>query len=402
MSKQTTTYLSMKKLFFLLFGLYLSYPVFSQTTYYYPPGYFGLYNNQSTSARAQGMGFTTLTRAGIENSFYNPAAIGSSKTPIQAYANYANGHSYRPNSRYYFVGGAVRLKEKISVGLSYFSYQNPDPVWTTIIGGGTFDTDFFSQRAISILAAYELMEGLQVGLSANMMQENAVNGEKTNSDFIPSLGAQYQKGVNFFKSEKIRNQQFFGALSLSNFLFNGETNQEYQDWMSISYLPIILRLGTGYSFQLPLSSGLTSGKAYFREGAQAVDLRLDLQFQDYLPGGPENNTDHELSTAFGVGAEAWFFERLAFRIGYFTEKGPSGIQSDGDIWVTGNRAGFSWGYGTLIPTYQLTDGKMPFDIEVNLVTGKQITSLNEEIYTHPAIFADDTFQFAFGLNLLWR
>ena len=392
----------MKKLFFLLFGFFLSCPVFSQTSYYYPPGYFGLYNNQSTSARAQGMGFTTLTRAGIENSFYNPAAIGSSMAPIQAYANYANGHSYRPNSRYYFVGGAFKLKEKFSLGISYFSYQNPDPVWTTIIGSETFDTDFFSQHAISLLASYQVVEGLQVGLSANLMQENAVNGEKTNSDFIPSLGLQYQRPVEFFKSEKIQDQQFFGALSLSNFLFNVETNQEYESWVSDRYLPIILRLGAGFSFQLPLNLGLTADKAYFEGTDKAIDLRLDLQFQDYLPGGPKNNTDHELSTAFGVGAEAWFFERLAFRIGYFTEKGPSGIQSDGDIWVTGNRAGFSWGYGTLIPTYQLTDGKMPFDIEVNLVTGKQITSLNEEIYTHPAIFADDTFQFAFGLNLLWR
>ncbi|WP_289030613.1 hypothetical protein [uncultured Algoriphagus sp.] len=392
----------MKKLLFLFLTLSLSLPVISQTVYYYPPGYFGLFNNQSTSARAQGMGFTTLTKRGIENSFYNPAAIGSSKAPIQAYANYANGHSYRPNSRYYFAGGAFKIKEKFSVGLTYFSYQNPDPVWTTIIGGGTFDTDFFSQRAISVLAAYELMEGLQVGLSANIMQENAINGEKTNADFMPSLGLQYERNLDLIKSEKFGNQRIFGALSLYNLLFNGETNQEYQDWMSVNYLPIILRLGGGYAFQLPLTSGLTAGKGYFEGAAQAVDLRLDLQFQDYLPGGPENSTDDELNTAFGVGAEAWFFERLALRIGYFTEKGPSGTQPDGDIWVTGNRAGFSWGYGTLIPTHQLTDGKMPFDIEVNLVTGKQITSLNEKIYTHPGIFADDTFQFAFGLNLLWR
>ena len=167
----------MKKLLFMLLGIGFSAPIFSHTSFYNPPGYFGLYNNQPTIARAQGMGFTTLSKSGIENSFFNPAAIGSSKAPIQAFANYANGHSYRPNSRYYFVGGAFKLKEKISVGLSYFSYKNPDPVWTTIIGGGTFDTDFFSQGAISVLAAYKLIEGLHVGLSANMMQENAVYGE---------------------------------------------------------------------------------------------------------------------------------------------------------------------------------------------------------------------------------
>lgn len=392
----------MKKLLLLFLAACFGSTAFSQTSYYYPPGYFGLLNNQSTSARAQGMGFTTLTKGGIENSFYNPAAIANTTAPIQAYANYANGHSYRPDSRYYFVGGAFKVKEKLSVGLSYFSYQNPDPVWTTIIGWETFDTDFFSQRAISILAAYEVMEGLQVGLSANMMQENAINGEKTNADFVPSLGLQYEKPLELFKSEKIQKQRVFGAFSLYNFLFQGETTQSYQDAEAIGYLPIILRLGGGYAFQLPLGSGLTSGKAYFEGTAQAVDLRLDLQFQDYLPGGPETSTDHELNTAFGVGAEAWFFERIAFRLGYFTEKGPSGTQEDGDIWVTGNRAGFSWGYGTLVPTHQLSKEKVPFDLEINLVTGKQITSLNEKIYTHPAVFTEDSFQFSFGVSLLWR
>ena len=392
----------MKKLFLLFLGICFSFSSFSQTSYYYPPGYFGLLNNQSTSARAQGMGFTTLTKSGIENSFYNPASIGSSTAPIQAYANYANGHSYRPKSRYYFAGGAFKVKDKFTVGLSYFSYQNPDPLWTTIIGWQTFDTDYFSQRAISVLAAYEIMEGLHAGLSANMMQENGVNGEKTNSDFVPSLGLQYEKSIQLLKSEKIQKQQVFGAMSLYNFLFKGETTQSYQDAVDESYLPIILRLGAGYAFEIPLKSNLTQGKAYFENTAQAVDLRLDLQFQDYLPGGPDHITDHELNTAFGVGAEAWFFERLAFRMGYFTEKGPSGTQEDGDLWVTGNRAGFTWGYGTLIPTNQLTKGKMPFDLEVNLVTGKKVSSLNEKIYTHPNVFTENSFQFAFGLNLLWR
>ena len=96
--------------------------------------------------------------------------------------------------------------------------------------------------------------------------------------------------------EKIRNQQFIVGLSLSKFLFNDETNQEHQYWMSISYLPIILRMGTGYSFQLPLNLGLTADKAYFEGAAHAVDLRLHLQFQDYLPGGLESSTDNELNT----------------------------------------------------------------------------------------------------------
>ncbi|WP_268036528.1 hypothetical protein [Algoriphagus sp. PAP.12] len=392
----------MKKLLIGILVISFSFSSFSQTSYYYPPGYFGLFSNQSTSARAQGMGFTTLTKPGIENSFYNPSSIGNSKAPIQVYANYANGHSYRPKSRYYFAGGAFKVTDKFTVGLSYFSYQNPDPVWTTIIGWQTFDTDFFSQRAISLVAAYEIMEGLQAGLSANMMQENAVNGEKTNSDFVPSLGLQYERAIQFFKSEKIKNQQLVGAMSLYNFIFQGKTSQSYQDANAEGYLPIILRLGGGYSFQLPLKLQLIHDKSYFKGTAQAVDLRLDLQYQDYLPGGPENITDHELNTSFGIGAEAWFFERIALRMGYFTEKGPSGEQEDGDLWVTGNRAGFSWGYGTLIPTYLLSKEKIPFDMEVNFVTGKQITSLNEKIYTHPAIFTENTFQFSFGLNLLWR
>jgi hypothetical protein len=289
----------------------------------------------------------------------------------------------------------------LAIGLSYFTYRNPDPIWTTIIGE-TYDTDLFVQGAFSAVASYQVLDELQVGLGLNFMTENAIDGEKTNSDFIPTLGVQYEKEIPIFSSEKIQNQKIKGAFSLFNFIFNNETTQTYEDNIKFGYLPIILRFGAGYSFTTPLKSGWVADKAYFSGTAQAVDLSLDLQYQDYLSGSDAFGTDHESNTAFGVGAEAWFFERVAFRLGYFTEKGPSGSQEDGGLWVTGNRSGFTWGYGTLIPTYQLTEGKMPFDIEVDFITGKQLSSLNEEIYTHPNVFTENTFQFSFGLNLLWR
>lgn len=393
---------AMKKLLFLFLAACLSFPVFSQTVYYYPPGYFGLLNNQLTSARSQAMGFTTLTKGGIENSFYNPAAIGNTGAPVQVAANYANGHSYRPDSHYYFVGGAYKVIPKLAVGLSYFTYRNPDPVWTTIIGE-TYDTDLFTQGAMSALVSYQVLDELQVGLGLNFMTENAINGEKTNSDFIPTLGVQYEKELSLINSDKIQNQKVKGAVSLFNFIFNNETTQTYEDNLSFGYLPIILRLGAGYSFTMPMQSGWVADKAYFSGTPQAVDLALDLQYQNYLPGSDPISEDYKSNTGFGVGAEAWFFERLAFRMGYYSETGPSGRQADGDLWVTGNRSGFTWGYGTLVPTNQLTQGKLPFDLEVNFITAKQLSSLNTEIYTHPSIFTDgNTFQFSFGLNLLWR
>lgn len=391
----------MKKLLTLFFCVCFSLTGFSQVSYYYPPGYFGLLNNQLTSARSQAMGFTTLTKGGIENSFYNPAAIGNTGAPVQVAANYANGHSYRPDSHYYFVGGAYEINSKLSVGLSYFTYRNPDPVWTSIIGV-VYDTDLFTQGALSALVSYQVLDELQVGLGLNFMTENAINGEKTNSDFIPTIGIQYEKELSLIKSDKIQNQKIKGAASLFNFLFNNETSQTYEDNVNFEYLPIILRLGAGYEFRTPLQSGWISEKAYFKGAAQAVDLSLDLQYQNYLPGADPVAPDHENSTTFGVGAEAWFFERLAMRVGYFSETGPSGNTNEGNLWVTGNRSGFTWGYGTLIPTHQLTEGKMPFDLEVNIITAKQLSSLNTDNYTHQNIFTDNTFQFSFGVNLLWR
>ncbi|MDG1279120.1 MAG: hypothetical protein P8O16_17705 [Algoriphagus sp.] len=392
----------MKNLVTLFLAACLSFPVFSQTLYYYPPGYFGLLNNQLTSARSQAMGFTTLTKGGIENSFYNPAAIGNTGVPVQVYANYANGHSYRPDSHYYFVGGAYKINPKLAIGLSYFTYRNPDPVWTTIIGGVTYDTDFFAQSVLSAVVSYQIFEELEMGLGINLMEENAINGEQTNSDFMPSVGFQYEKELPLIKSESFENQRIKGALSLTNFLFKNTTLQTYENSVSVEYLPIILRIGAGYQFDTSLKSGWIVDKGYFQNSPQQVRFSLDVQYQDYLKGSDAPTTDHESNTAFGVGAEAWFFERLAVRLGYFNEKGPSGTKDTGELWVTGNRAGFTWGYGTLIPTNQLTGGKMPFDIQVDFITAKQLSSLNEEIYTHPNVFTENTFQFSFGLNLLWR
>lgn len=371
-------------------------------SYYYPPGYFGLLNNALTSSRAQGMGFTTLTKSGIEHSFYNPASIATTEEPFQVYANYANGHTYRPKSRYYFLGSAYRVTEKISLGASLFTYRDNNPVWTSIIGSKPFSTDNFSQTGISLVASYRIMEGLDLGLSGNFLTENAINGERTNSDFIPTIGVNYRKSLDIFSSEKIQNQSISVSGSLFNFLFNNKTEQTYEDLISYNYLPIILRLGAAYGMSIPMESGLAEGKKFFEGTEKSLDLSLELQFQDYLPGKDPRSEDHLYNSAFGIGAEAWFWDRISLRLGFYNEKGPSGIQEDGDIWVTGNRKGFTWGYGAKIPTHELTQKKLPFDVEVNFVTSSLVSALDNEIYTHPRFFTDNNFQFCFGLNLLWR
>ena len=371
-------------------------------TYYYPPGYFGLLNNQLTSSRAQGMGFTTMNKSGIEHSFYNPASIAATEEPFQVYFNYANGHSYRPKSRYYYLGTAYRINEKIAIGASYFTYQDNNPLWTTIIGGADFDTDKFTQTGISLVASYRLMQGLDLGLAAHFLRENAVNGNKTNSDFIPAVGVNYAKDLAIFSSEKIQNQEIKVSGSLFNFILDNTTEQEYEGKISYNYLPIILRFGAAYGISIPLESGLAEGKKFFEGTTKALDLSLEIQYQDYLPGKNPVNTDHLYNGSFGVGSEAWFWDRLSLRLGYYTQKGPTGTEDNGDVWVTGNRSGFTWGYGAKIPTHQLTNKKLPFDVEVEFVTSSFMSTINEKIYTSPAVFTENNFQFCFGLNLLWK
>lgn len=279
-----------------------------------------------------------------------------------------------------------------------FSWVDNDPLWTTIIGSFEESVDKSSQTAYSVSVAYQAIPNLHVGLSGNYLMGSAVPGTVTSEAVIGSIGVVYDRELELIRNKKFSNQKIRGAVSLINFTMNNKEMQHYEQYKHYRDLPIYLHLGAAYNFSLPFNAGFTRNKKYFDGGAPAVDLGLHLQFRDQWAGKDPRGDSHEYNSSIGIGAEAWFLQRIAFRIGYYREKRPSGTRSTGGAWVTGNKYGFTWGYGTLIPLKQLTRNKIPFNAELNFVTGRLLNELGKN-YTHPSVFTDKKFTYSIGLNI---
>lgn len=378
-------------------------PLSAQNIYRLPSHFHGIFNGHLTSARAQGMGYTTVTTDGIGTSFYNPATISPGNAQVELSANYAAGHPYYPKSRYPFIGLSFRPIPKLALGVTKFSWIDPKSYWTTDIALQSFDTEKKKLHAYSVVAGYELMEGLHLGASGNLIHQMAIDDTITAKEFILNLGVIYDRKVDFIKHEKFSNQQIRFALSLSNALMNAKAEQRHRELLNYRDMPIIARVGAAYSFSIPASISFTQGKKYFAESPEILDLSLRLQYQDFLKHKDHIYTDHEYNSAFGIGAEAWFMKLLALRIGYYTE--DRGIDVDpGERAMTSDRKqGFTWGFGANIPLQRLTAGKIPLDVEANFVTSRMMNELEDRYESLvPSVFGDKRLLFCAGLNIRWN
>ncbi|WP_422104940.1 hypothetical protein [Winogradskyella sp.] len=396
----------MKKLFRLFFLFFVLHPFASraQLSHYVPTHYQGLFNMQPSSARATGMGLTTITLPGVENAFYNPATIGLVEEKVSVHLNYASGSEVYRKGRFPFIGATYRINDKLIVGMSTFSWlDDKDSPWTTIIGIYNEPVDGRrSQSWYNFIAAYEIIPHLQFGVSGNYLVDRSVGpGTVTNSEFILSAGAIYDRAVNFIKSDKVQRQNIRVAASLVNALMKNRIEQTFEDNLNFRDLPIHLTFGTAYQVRLPFSLGFIEGRSFYESMPRHVDLALHFQYRDVLKGPEDDvvNANHEFNSAFGIGAEAWFLDFAALRMGYYTEKRPSGRREDGGLWVTDTKRGFTWGFGAKLPLNEWTNKAFPFTTEVNLVTS---TVLNEYANNGPTIesyFDGRDFLFAIGVNL---
>jgi hypothetical protein len=365
------------------------------------PSYFhGIFSDQLSSARAQGMGYTTITLDGISTAIYNPATISPGKTKLDLGLNYAKGNPTMPKSYYPFAGISFKPLPKLSLGATMFAWIDPDSYWTASIANVDIDTKKKSQHMYSLMAAYEFTKGLHVGVSGNFIKDEAVEGTTTAKEFLVSAGAIYDLPVSFIKSPKIINQNLRFAASLVNVLMNGRAEEKYKDLLNYRDVPIILRGGLAYDFSIPVSVAFAKNKKFFKGSPEILDITLRMQYQDWLKSKEHIFFDHKSSNAFGIGTEAWFMHALAFRLGYYYETRPGDVDPGQRLVTEDKKRGFTWGLGANLPLQRLTAGKMPFDIEVNIVSQRMMNEVIDERALGD--IKDRRFQFCMGLNIKWK
>lgn len=381
--------------------LFLPFFSYSQIRYNIPTHYQGIFDLQRTGTRALGMGLTTVTLEGIETSFYNPASIGLTDETLNVHVNYASGSQVYKNGQFPFLGVSYRLNDKLVFGASTYHWLDDDEtVWTTQIGLYNEPIDGRrSQSMFNLMAAYEVIPNLNVGLSGNYLVDRAVPGNVTSEAFFLSLGGVYDLDVDWIKVETMNDQRIRFAFGWQNILMNNQIEQVFEIHNVQRQLAIYLHLGTAYNFTLPLKMPFKLDGNYFKNATEDVVVGLHLQYRNALNGKEERfHTLNGINNSTGVGAEAWFFDRFVLRMGYYYENRPTGQELGDGTWVTDDKRGFTWGYGVLIPTYDLSNGSLPFNAEVNFVTSSLLNVYRDD-FTYPSYFTDNNFLFAFGLNV---
>jgi hypothetical protein len=387
-------------------GLLLSF-IFARSNAQYvfliPTHYHGIFSDQLSSARAQGMGYTTITLEGVSTAIYNPATISPGNTCLDLSLNYAKGNPQMPKSFYPFVGVSFKPMPRLAVGASMFAWIDPDSYWDASIQGQSIPTEKKTQHLYSVTAAYEVIRNLHVGISGNFLRDEAVKGTTTNKEFMLNAGVIYDRPVQLLKIKNISNQQIRFAASLVNATMNGATKETYQNLLNYRDLPIIARGGLAYNFSLPLSASFTRGKKFFQQSPELLDLAVRLQYQDWLHQKDQSYDDDKFSTAFGIGAEAWFMKLLALRLGYYSETRPDKAPNPNDLIATRpQKSGLTWGLGVNLPVQRLTNGELPLDIEVNLVTQRMMNEMNDKDLPPSSDFRDKRFQFCIGIDVKWK
>ncbi len=153
---------------------------------------------------------------------------------------------------------------------------------------------------------------------------------------------------------------------------DNRTEQTYEDLLNFRSMIIFLSAGASYHFSVPLTSNLVEGKGFFDQDSKQVDVGVHLQFRDELPGKDPYN-EQGYNSAFGAGAETWFFNTISLRMGYYFEKRPK---------------------------YIPPEGRFPFNTEVNFVAGRILNEIRKDFTPRPPI-GESNFLFSAGVNLQW-
>lgn len=381
-----------------------NYMMGQNIVFWTPTNLHGTIIDNTTSVRAEALGKNTITLNGVRTAFENPATISPGDDKLQIALNYLKGSPVYPKAYYPFLGVSYRILPKLTASLTTHHYIDPDSYWNAEIGGQDFDTKKKAHHTYSLGVAAEVIEGLHVGLSGNLMQDEEIKGMITSKDFIMNLGVIYDRKVKFFKSNpNISHENFRVAASMFNLLMDGQTIQRQSEavWQYRD-MPIIARAGVAYEFSLPLKLSFAQKSKKLKSAPQTIDLSARLQYGNWLKSKKHIYDEYKYHTHVGIGLEAVALKLLALRLGYFTESRTVAENPvPGTRYATKDkRKGLTWGLGAIIPARDWSNGKLPFEIRFDLLLKNHPDLLDESISQRSAPeFTDKKIQFGIGIEL---
>ena len=281
-----------------------------------------------------------------------------------------------------YIGGYKRINNRSAVALSltYFSLGDIESMNEEGVETGNMHPNEF---AVDLSYAMKVGDNISLGATGRLNHSDLTNGQdvgtqttKAANSLAADIGLYYQKPISSTQE-----------LALGAFISNLGAKLSYSDDDTENeFLPANLRIGGRYSHQfdefnkinflLDLNKLLVPTPPKQKEGESQADfskratdykktgvIQGALQSLYDAPGGfSEKLKEIQLST----GAEYWYNDMFAARLGYFFEHEDKGGRQYATVGfgIRYNIAGFDFSY--LIPTTKIDNSPLAHTIRISL------------------------------------
>ena len=306
------------------------------------------------SAKVEAMGRGDAAIGGsVASLFFNPAGLGGIENQ-ELFLSTSAPYYILKNSNYYFAGYARRVIPGLVAAFSINSMAVGETGFRTTINGEKYPLDKPKSTNYALSVAGTPLKNLYVGLNFNIFRIKLFDDVSPNVTVHFDLGALYK--LELTDQPNFNHHLQFG-LSINNITASKINLESPKGDKAKETLPVIGRFAAAYFWgtQITLPGA----------GTGPLDLTFTTEYQ--------NTFNTEFRNSFLIGIESVLWHVLAFRLGFFTQSlDPVGFENNKD-----RITDLTYGFGAIIPLFDLTNGKIPFRVNLDYCSLKQPPYIHE-------------------------
>ncbi len=323
-----------------------------------------LFDVRQPSTRSEAMGKAYASIDGdLACKYYNPAGIATLEG-AQLQGSLAYPFYLEPKAKFSFIGTGYRFNKYLTFGISLNHFDAGEELYFTDGDGNIIGSTHWSVSDYALTMASEPIKNLLIGVNANYY--SAKMYPKNPKIFYFDFGA--IKKLPIYQTENLTHMLNFGA-SIINF---SNTKLEVLD-NYYNKIPMITRVGANYQFILH--------KSTLTDKLETISFLYQFDYQYII------NSDY--NSAIQTGGECLFFELLALRFGYYSEKVNDYDIPDNFDYISA----FTYGIGIQVPLNKLT--KIPMKLSIDY------TNLPQSEYSKTSPIFDNFTSFDVRLNWIF-
>lgn len=304
----------------------------------------------SPDARSAALGEAGVAITNNANAVYwNPAALAFNENQWGINLNYTPWlRNLIPDINHYYLPGFYNLGERNGVIAASFTYFNLGRIQFTNATGGSLGEAVANEWAATVAYSRKIAEKLSVGVSLKYIYSNLAGDAPTfgGPAFEPGTSFAGDIGLMYRSEAPRQGDEYSLAMTLTNLgaKMNYRANDQDRD-----FLPATLKVGGSYKYSLDETNSVLFTADISK---QMVPRDTASRREDSVVGGVFSSFGETQLGDFtiGGGAEYWYNNIFAARLGYFHESERQGNRKYVSLGVGFKYEKFALDFSFLQPT----------------------------------------------------